>query len=76
MQIERTYKKTSLKFGQTVVCDEETFSTVARQTQMGQHQKGECGKDSCTHCPEVALGRLMKGATVESFFSKFKLIET
>ena len=75
MKIERVYKKTSLKFGQTVICDEETFSTVARQTQMGQHQKGECGSSLCTHCPEPALNRLRKGATVESFFSAFKLIE-
>lgn len=76
MKIERVYKKTSLKFGQVDIIDEAKMREIAGQTMMARHAtEGECGKKHCVYCPEVAMKRLLAGATVDQFFATFRLIE-
>lgn len=75
MKIRRTYKEKSLKFGKVETVDEAKARLVFGQTMAGNHAKGACGTTECTHCPEVAIQNLVKGAAVETFFSKWELIE-
>lgn len=76
MKIKRTFKEKSLKFGKTEFCDEETFATVARQTMMGLHEKGQCSRgDRCLRCHEPALAKLKAGTVMESYFSKFEMVQ-
>ena len=75
MQIKRTFKSKSLKYGTSEICDEETVRIVARQTAMGVHGKGECSRDLCTHCAEPAMKKLSAGVAIESFFSRFEIVQ-
>ncbi len=49
---------------------------IAGQTMMARHgAEGECGKEACFYCPEVAMKRLLAGATLDQFFATFRLVE-
>ncbi|MEK6280292.1 MAG: hypothetical protein AABN95_08035 [Acidobacteriota bacterium] len=75
MKIKRTYKNTSLKRGTSEHVSEETVRIVAAQTMMGNHGQGQCSRELCEHCPEPAMRKLEAGGVIESFFSKFQLVE-
>jgi histone acetyltransferase (RNA polymerase elongator complex component) len=76
MKVKRTYKSLSLKRGQEEIVDEATVREVFGQTSVAHHgSEAECGKEHCVYCCEPSLQRLLAGATVETFFSKWELIE-
>lgn len=74
MKIRRTYKKTSLKFGEVEIVDEVKAREVFGQTSVAHHAEGVCGKDRCHYCAKPALDRLLAGGKVETFFSIFEKI--
>ncbi len=69
MQIRRTYKEKSLKFGKVEIVDEAKAREVFGQSSV-RFKGGECESDA-----ELAMANLLKGETVSTFFSEFQLIE-
>lgn len=88
MQIRRTYKEKSLKFGQVEIVDEAKTREVFGQTDVAIHNnktgytcckcpdKGPCacGRRACSYCAIPAMEKLLSGAPVETYFSRFELV--
>ena len=79
MKITRTYKPTSLKYGQVEKVAEDVVRTVAGQTRVAHHKENECkpkgyAGSNCYYCAEPAMKKFRATGKFETFFSVFQIV--
>lgn len=77
MKIKRTFKDTSLRAGQEEIIDLEKFKVIEGQTDVYLHRFGYTliSQSGVPRYAATAVGELIKGQAVETFFSRFELLE-
>ena len=89
MEIRRTYKVPSLRAGQTEVISEDKAREVFGQTDVAFHNSKTgyvcckcpdtkpcaCGRRGCFYCAIPAMEKLMAGGVVETYFSRFEVVQ-
>lgn len=74
MEIRRTYREKSLRRGLVETVDEARAREVFGQTGVAFHADGACGNNTCGHCADYPMSRLLKGEVIKTFFSEWELI--